>query len=298
MVLETRSYGQTGDQVTVIGLGGVFLNKHSFNDGVATVRRALELGITYFDTSPGYAQGMSQAIVGEALDGRSERYMLATKIGRMGGPAARFRSYDALRTQLEENLRLLRRDSVDTLQVHESDWHAWWSDRPRDEWRIAPDLEYDFAGSPVMEVLRDAKKEGLCRFTGITGNTADGVARVLGDVDVDVCLTAFNYDVLRRGARRKVIPLALAKRVTVVLGGIVRLPTDMPQQLERLYSVHRERGLSVLELTIRYLLADRDVSAILVGAATPAEIEESVAAAEKGPLPTDLHKALERLGAR
>ena len=41
-----------GMKVTVIGLGGVFLNKHSFNDGVATVRRALELGIRYFDTSP------------------------------------------------------------------------------------------------------------------------------------------------------------------------------------------------------------------------------------------------------
>ena len=38
MALETRAYGQTGDKATVIGLGGVFLNKHSFNDGVATVR--------------------------------------------------------------------------------------------------------------------------------------------------------------------------------------------------------------------------------------------------------------------
>ena len=294
MPLETRPYGQTGEKVTVIGLGGVYLNKHSFNDGVATVHRALELGVRYFDTSPAYGSGMSQAIVGEGLDGRSEEYVLATKLN-MRVPA-RSRSYDALRAQLDENLRLLRRDRVDTLQVHESDQHPWWTDTPPNERGKPLGPDYDYSGSPVMRVLRDAKAEGLCRFTGITGNGADGVARALGNVDVDICLTAFSYDILRRRARRELIPLAKAKNVTVVLGAIVRLPRDMPEQLERLYAVQRESGISVLELTIRYLLADRDVTAILVGAAKPAEIEESVGAAEKGPLPADLHHTLEEMG--
>ena len=112
-------YGQKGDKVSVIGLGGACLDQYSFMDGVATVRRALELGVTYFDTSPSYGRGMSQGILGEALEGRTEKYLLATKIGNLAAPP-RFRSNDALRTQLEENLRLLRRDSVDTLQVHRS----------------------------------------------------------------------------------------------------------------------------------------------------------------------------------
>ena len=286
MALERRAYGHRGDKATVIGLGGVFLNKHSFSDGVATVRHALELGVTYFDTSPGYGRGMSQAILGEALDGRSEKYMLATKIGYMRSPA-RFRSYDALRAQLDENLRLLRRDHVDTLQVHESDQHTWWTDSPPSPERRDPlDPNYDYAGAPVMDVLRDVKEEDLCRFLGITGNTADGVARIASNVDVDCCLTAFNYDILRRRARREVLPLATAKSVTVLLGAVVRLPIDMPDHLERLYSVQRESGLSLVGLTIRYLLADPDFSTILVGAA-----------AEKGPLPVDLHQTLEGLGA-
>ena len=160
MALESRPYGPTGDQVTVIGLGGTSLNKHSFSDGVATVHQALELGVTYFDTSPGYDRGMTQAILGYALDGRSDDYMVATKLN-MRAPA-RFRSYDALRAQLDENLALLRRDSVDTLQIHESDHHTWWTDTPPDE-RYAPlDPTYDFAGAPVMEVLRDAKAEKDC----------------------------------------------------------------------------------------------------------------------------------------
>ena len=296
MALETRPYGNTGDRVTVIGQGGVFLNEHSYAEGVATVRRALELGVTYFDTSPYYGGGVSQAIMGEALQGRSEKHMLATKIGRMRVPA-RSRSYDALRTQLDEGLRLLRRDSVDTVQVHESDEHVWWTDSPPPPERREPlDPSYDFAGAPVMQVLREIKEEGLCRFVGVTGNTADGVGLVASNVDADVCLIAFNYDILRRRARRETIPSAQAKDMTVVLGAIIKLPADMPDALESLYAVQRESGLSLVELTIRYLLADPDFSTILVGAAKRSEIEESVAAAEKGPLPADLHQTLEALG--
>ena len=115
-------------------------------------------------------------------------------------------------------------------------------------------------------------------------------------MDVDVCLTAFNYDILRRRTRRELIPLAKSKNANVVLGEVIRLPDDMPDQLERLQAVARESGISVLELTLRYLIADRDVTAVLVGASTPAEIGESVGAAGKGPLPADLHQTIEELG--
>ena len=123
--IETRPYGNTGERVTVIGLGGAPLSKSSFADGVATVHRALDLGITYFDTSPGYR--ISQAIYGEALEGRKEKYVLATKVGYLREPH-HFRSMDALHAQIWESLRYLRRDSVDVLQVHECDWRRWWSD--------------------------------------------------------------------------------------------------------------------------------------------------------------------------
>ena len=103
MTLETRPYGQKGDMVSVIGLGGAGLYQSSFADGVATVHRALELGVTYFDTSPEYGGGMSQAVLRGGLEGRSEKYLVATKLGRLGS-RARYRSYDALRAQLDENL--------------------------------------------------------------------------------------------------------------------------------------------------------------------------------------------------
>ena len=294
MALDTRSYGHSGDRVTVIGLGGTSLSKHSLDDGVATVHRALELGVTYFDTSPGYAKGINQAILGYALEGRSEDHIVATKLA-MRTPA-RFRSYEALRAQLDENLTLLRRDTVDVLQVHESDHNVWWTDTPPAETYIPLDPDYDFAEAPVVQVIQDAKSEGLCRYTGVTGNTVDGVGTAFANVDVDVCLTAFNYDILRRRSRRELIPLARSRNANVVLGAVIRLTDNMPEQLEKLRAVSRESGISVLELTLRYLLADHDVTSILVGASIPAEIEESVGAAEKGPLPSDLQQTLEELG--
>lgn len=294
MALERRSYGQAGDEVTVIGLGGTSLFKHSFNDGVATVHRALELGVTYFDTSPAYGRGMTQAILGYALEGRKDEVMLATKLA-MRTPA-RFRTYDGLRAQLEESLTLLRRDSVDTLQIHESDHQVWWTDTPPDERYVRADTGYDYAGAPVARVLRDAKAERLCRYTGVTGNTVDGVRIAFSNLDVDACLTAFNYDILRRRSRRELIPLVKARNAVVLLGAVIRLPERMPEAVERLRGVSREVGISVLELTLRYLINDSDVTCVLVGASTPTEIEESVGAAEKGPLPAGLHQRLEEMG--
>ncbi len=294
--IERRPYGRTEEHVTVLGLGGGSLDKHSFADGVATVRRALELGVSYFDTSPLYGSGLSQGIYGVALQERSEEYLLATKLGFLASPT-RYRSPDALRTQLDENLRLLRRDSVDTLQVHEAILHRWWSDDAANSAHIQPEYDYDFANAPIMQVLREAKAQGLCRFIGITGNSADRIARVLRHVEVDACLVAYNYSVLSRQARRTALPLARKKGVAFIAAGVIdSIGADKGESPDaRLNDLQKASGLSLVALAIRYLIADPAITTILVGAATPAEIEESVVAAQAGALPPDLHQALEEL---
>jgi aryl-alcohol dehydrogenase-like predicted oxidoreductase len=311
--IEKRSYGKTGERVTVLGLGGAYLDRQSYPDGVATVRRALELGMTYFDTSPMYCRGASQAILGEALEKRSEPHLLATKLGYLATPAG-FRSPDALRSQFEDNLRLLRRDRVDTLQVHEADLHCWWSDDAPHDGYIRHNHDYDFANAPVMQVLREAKAEGRCRFIGITGNSADNMARILRHVEVDTFLVAFNYSLIWRGIRREALPVARRKGVALILGGTLQggllthvhpewlssppewMTSDIRDRFERLYALQQDSGLSLVTLTIRYLMADPDVTTILLGAATPAEVEESVTAAQQGRLSADLCQAIETMG--
>ena len=314
--LEQRPFGRTGEQVTAISLGGVGLPRVSFADGVATVHRALELGINYLDTAPLYSRGLAQAILGVALEDRREPHLLATKLGHLAQPS-RFRSPDALHTQFEENLRLLRRESVDVLLVHEADQHHWWSDEPSDSPLVDLATEYDVANAPVMQVLREVQAAGRCRYIGITGNSPDHLAHILRAAEMDACLSAFNYGVIDRGIRRQLLPAAGERGVAVLLGGVFRqgrlvvirpewlqtpprwpdwMTPEVQRRVVRLAALQQDSGLSLTTLTLRYLVADRSIATILVGAATPAEIEESVAAVQAGPLASELHRAVEALG--
>ena len=317
--LEQRPFGRTGERVTAISLGGCGLPRVSFADGVATVHRALELGINYFDTAPLYSRGVAQAILGVALEGRPEPHLVSTKVGHLA-QRSRFRSPDALHTQLEENLRVLRRGCVDVLLIHEADHHYWWSDEPSDDLFVDLETEPDVANAPVMQVLREAQAAGRCRHVGISGNSPDHLAHVLraaGDAEVDVCLSALGYGLIDRGIRRQLLPAAGKRGTAIALGGVFRRgrlvtirpewlqtppiwPSEMTpeeqQRVARLVDLQRECQLSLVTLTLRYLVADRSIATILVGAATPAEIEESVAAVQAGPLPPDLHQAVEALG--
>lgn len=292
---EHRPYGRTGEQVSVIGLGGAFLNKHSFDQGVATVRHALELGVTYFDTSPAYGKGDSQFILGEALEGRSEHYMLSTKLTYS-------RSTKELSTQLQDNLRALRRGRVDVLLAHNMETTFFWEDGVERRWEDRElfhlDKAYDFSNAPVMQVLREAKAQGLCRFIGGSSDASEQLAHFLREVEVDACLSAWEYTLLRRNSPRVMLPVIRELGIAYVIGGVfssVGIPEGRSHN-DRLNELAIASGMSLATLTIRYLIANREITTILVGASTPLELEESVVAAQAGPLPEDLHQTLEELG--
>lgn len=308
--MQQRSYGPTGRSVSVIGLGGAYLTHQSFADGVATVRTALDLGVTYFDTSPMYGRGASQAVVGEALDGVEAPHVLATKLGYFARPEA-FRHPEALRTQFEENLRLLRRDRVDTLQLHEADQHAWWSDDRDHKGRIDDQRAYDFAAAPALAVLGQLKAEGRIGFAGISGNHAEAMRRVVEAVDVDTFLLAFNYDLLRRQGRR-VLPVARSRGAACLVGAIFQrglthvdrsllderprwMTPDLAERYRALFELQAQAGMSLATMGVRYMVAQAEPDVIIIGARNPDEIRECVGAAEAGPLPADLVEAIERI---
>ena len=156
--MKQRTLGKTGLKVSELALGGLFLASWfaDAEQSTATVRRAVELGVNYIDTAPGY--GNSEEALGRALrklpDGGSP-LILSTKLGGRPQP---FNPQDkaALRASVEESLRLLGRDTIDILMIHEPDrpgQYDWWSD-----WE-------HFTG-PVLEVLDELKQAGVIRFTG------------------------------------------------------------------------------------------------------------------------------------
>ena len=308
--MKPQPYGPTPATTTKIGLGGAFITASSFADGVATVRRALELGVRYFDTSPMYCQGASQAVFGAALEGVTEDYLLATKLGYFAEPS-RYHSREALITQFEENLRLLRRARVDTLQLHEADFHHWWSTDESVQGRLQAERAYSFNDAPALTTLRELKAQGRCRFIGISGNTADNMSRVLEHVEVDTFLLAFNYDLIRRRARDS-LPIAKEKGCVNLIGAIFQrgLATAQPEVLDnpptwmtpdlvksyqQIFQLQQDSGMSLAEMGVRYMAAQADIDTIIIGAKLPGEIEECVQAVEKGPLPNDMLQKIEEV---
>ena len=153
-----------------------------------------------------------------------------------------------------------------------------------------------------MRALVAAREKGLCRFIGITGNTTEQLARVLHGVDVDSVLAAYNYNLLCRGAKKHVLPVARAKDAAFVIAGplynakladvhrewIKDPPSWMTPEIhgryEPLCDLRDELGIPMFELAIRYVLGDPEVTTLLTASVTVDEVEKNVAAVHGGPL--------------
>ena len=205
--MNYRTLGKTGLQVSELGMGGLFVSSFAAarEEGCRAVRRALELGINYVDTAPGYLD--SEEVMGEALEGVEQPYVLSTKLGGRPQPFDA-QDVDALRRSVEESLRLLRRDRIDILMIHEPD-------RPG-QYDWFPDWER-FHG-PVVELLAELKAEGIIRYTGLGGTTAYTLPHILATGQYDVVLTAFNYSLLWREAEIAVLPEAVKQGMGIVIG--------------------------------------------------------------------------------
>lgn len=158
--METVPFGKTGRTVSRIGFGGATAGLRNYlgsfdpqtekdRQGILeAIERALTLGITYFDTAPGYGKGASESIFGEGLAGTDpESIYLATKVGSW--------SDGDVRESLEGSLERLRRDSIDLLQVHGTVYEGAHRERI-----LRPGGFLD-----QMEAL---KSEGLVRQIGFT----------------------------------------------------------------------------------------------------------------------------------
>ena len=318
--LEQRPFGRTGETVSLIGLGGAALYKHSYEQGLETVKHALDLGVSYFDTSPAYGKagedgrwidrGKPQLIMGEGLEGTTKPHLLATKL-------INFTTVEDCRAQIQDNLRALRRDRVDVLLGHDIEKaKAWIPDARDDSQFLDLDEECDYQNAALIQALREAKSQGLCRYIGLSSNQSASLAHVLNRVKLDMCLSAHEYSLLARRSPQVMLPVIREQGIAYVVGGIFSnfglgvSNEASPFQLApkgplaqvggifadaRLLELARTTGISIAALSVRFLIANKELSIILVGASTPEELEESVVAAQAGPLPLDIHQTLEAL---
>ncbi|MDR3085392.1 MAG: aldo/keto reductase [Christensenellaceae bacterium] len=165
--METTVFGKTGRLVSRIGFGGAVAGLKNYlheydpasSEAKAGVHEALEAalehGISYFDTAPGYGNGASETLFGDVLGGvEPERIFLATKCSAFSNEGG-VSDYDHVLRSAEQSLKRLRRDFVDLLQLHGGSYTDAQTERVMGE-------------KGALEALEKLKKDGVVRHIGFT----------------------------------------------------------------------------------------------------------------------------------
>jgi len=199
--IPRRRLGKTGEQVSIIGVGGYHLGTMpSLGDAVRLVQEAVDAGVTFFDNAWEYNDHRSEEWMGQALQGRRDTVFLMTKVCTHG------RDKNVAMQQLEESLKRLRTDHLDLWQIHEVVYEN------------DPDLH--FAKGGVIEALDQAKKQGKVRFVGFTGhkNPAIHLRMLAHDYPFDTVQMPLNcFDGTYRSFEQQVLP-QLERRGIAALG--------------------------------------------------------------------------------
>lgn len=244
VVLPSRPLGQTGRQVSILGLGGEgILRTHGeMAKAVEVIQRALDLGITYCDTAPAYAG--SRDYYGAALGERRAQIFLASK--------THDRSRDGSLWLLDDSLRRLRTDYLDLWQLHDL--------------RTTDDLDRIFSKGGALEALVQVRAEGRVKHLGLTGHHDPAIlVEAMRRFAFDTVLVALNVaDIHRLSFIRAVLPAA-AKMGTGVIGMKVCAQG-------RLLGTG---GVTMPE-AMGYVLSLPAVSTVIIGCSNPHEVEENV----------------------
>ncbi|MFC9395223.1 aldo/keto reductase [Streptomyces sp. NPDC057027] len=256
------------------------------DDAVALVREAVRLGVDVIDTAPLYGLGEAEYIVGKALEPLADRIFLMGKIGRFeksivsGHGTACYRSPALISAQFEHSLRLLRRDRLDLLLLHESDWPEWWE--PGAEVR-----------GPVLDLLDRLREQGRIGGTGMFPSDPSQAPRLCGSGRFDALLFRKDMHVVRQAPLAVSLESARSQNMGVAVAASLS-PSDAGRAPhgEAVQAVAREAGLSLPELGVRWLLSQEDVHTVLVGPRDRKELERAVAWAAEPPLEPALLRAL------
>ncbi len=306
--MQYTTLGRTGIRVSRLCLGTVqFALQLDEAASHRVMDRAFELGINFIDTANSYEKGATEAIVGSWLQHHRQEVVLATKVrGRMGpGPNDAGLSPTHIKRAVEDSLRRLRTDYIDLYQTH------------------APD-----EATPIETTLRaldDLVREGKVRAIGCSNYAAWELCKALWASDVRN-LARFEsvqprYNILAREIEAELLPLCQSEQVGVIpynpiaggmLSGKYKWGEEPPagtrfsvrrdlymqrywyeethKAVERLRSVAEQGGRSMVQYALAWVLANPAITSAIVGATSPAQVEENVAALDK-PLTPEEYQA-------
>ena len=314
--MNYRTLGQTGLQVSEVGLGAMpFGGMVTQADGtafgwtgtedqesIALVHQCEELGVNLIDSAEAYGNGHGETVIGQALQGRRDRWIVATKVNPNQGSDATTPHEDAVRQRLteacEQSLQRLQTDYIDLYQLHRIP-HVW-------------------AMPVVMATLAELRQAGKIRWYGISTNDREAIEQLRASGPLHVLQVGYNL--LERDADA-LLRWALAEDI----GTLIRVPlakgmltgkysgpeaVSMPpgdHRHARFNQAATREGLSQLtqlgflqtpersmvQSALRFVLDHPGVSCVISGAKTRQQAGENAKASDVSALtPDELARAL------
>jgi aryl-alcohol dehydrogenase-like predicted oxidoreductase len=305
MTITTRPLGATGIDVSEIGLGAWQLGAHREWNGpgeresLEIIDEALRLGCTFIDTASPYADGRSEEYIGRALEGRREQAVICTKFGFWAPGYQEDHSADRIEESVELSLRRLRTDYIDVLLFH------------------GP--PQDFGGTARhWEILRRLVHSGVIRAYGVSvgsGSSAQirDVIETTGSQVIEVHFNAIRQEPRAAFAQAAEAGVGLIANVPLQSGWLSgkynagsRFSDDVrggqsPERREQMAALVGQvrdilpAGVSLPHGALQYVLAHPQISTVIPGAKSVAQLRDNVAAAH-ATLPAETVQALVSFG--
>jgi aryl-alcohol dehydrogenase-like predicted oxidoreductase len=301
--IEKRELGNTGIEVTKIGvglwaIGGSEWGEVKDQESLNMIDSALEMGINFFDTADVYGDGHSEELLGKAMQGRRDQFIVATKIGWRGFDgdkgASQYDTVNKLVEGVESNLKRLQTDYVDLIQCH-IDFRE-------------PNMEVFVAG------FQKLKEQGKVRAYGLSTSDYDYLQAFNADGEMDTL--QIDYSILNRTPEKEIFPYAMENDLGVLVRGPLAMGiltgkfskdiqfeegdfrkrwTDNEDEYEifmnDLEKVDELRALangrSLAQLAIQFVLQHPAVTAAIPGAKRISQLSENMKAALLPPLTAD-----------
>ncbi|MBA3948020.1 MAG: aldo/keto reductase [Herpetosiphonaceae bacterium] len=290
--MEYRGLGRSGVKVSTVGLGGnQFGGKVDRAGTERIVHAAMDLGVNFIDTADVYSRGQSEEVLGAALAGRWDKIVIATKVrSAMGdGPndrgASRYHVFDGVHACL----RRLNTDHIDLLQIH-----SWDADTPVEE---------------TMRALDDLVSSGKVRYIGASNYAAWQLCRSNDVAELHGWASFISvqphYHMLERGIESELVPYCQAFGVGILpyfplaggfLTGKYRAGEPAPTgsrgasspyvqryftpenfaKVDKLRTWAEERGHTMGELAIAWLLAQPQLTSVIAGVTSVEQVQANV----------------------
>jgi aryl-alcohol dehydrogenase-like predicted oxidoreductase len=303
--METRKLGSQGLEVSELGLGCMgmseFYGTADEGEAIATIHRAIELGVTFLDTADVYGPFTNEELVGKAIAGRRDEFVVATKFGNVRGEQGEFLGIDGsaeyVRSACDGSLRRLGVETIDLYYQHRVDVET-----PIEE---------------TVGAMADLVQEGKVRYLGLSEAASDTIRRAHAVHPISALQT--EYSLWSRDPEAEILPtvrelgigfVAYAPLGRGFLTGRIRSVNELDEKdfrrrgprfqeenlqhnlelVEQVEAIAQEKGVKASQIALAWVIARGDDIVPIPGTKRRSYLEQNAAAAEIELTPDELER--------